>query len=210
MRRIPWELLALPALGIARLLPETGVGLWARLLAATACLLLPGALVARALRVPGFSAGLAWALGALFAAMTIVFLVHGSLWLALALLVLVAGAALFFALKRQIPKGSVPTEWLAPAAVAVAGAAFGIALWSLTKHLNGGDDYFHLARVRKLLDFGGLSLRSVDEFRDGGLHPRYAFPLWHAFLALVAKLGGGGPPRGVVPEAARLAPAGLP
>ena len=34
-------------------------------------------------------------------------------------------------------------------------------------------------RVRKLDDFGSLTLRAVDEFRDGGLHPGYAFPLWH-------------------------------
>ena len=47
MRRIPWELLALPALGISRALPDTGWGLWVRLAAATACLLLPGALIAR-------------------------------------------------------------------------------------------------------------------------------------------------------------------
>ena len=207
IRRVPWELLALPALGIARLLPETGVGLWARLFAATACLLLPGALVARALRASGFSAALAWALGALFAAMTVVFLLHSSLGLALILLAVVAAAAFVAVLKGQTPKRSDPREWLAPIAVAVAGVAFGIALWSLTKHLTGGDDYFHLARVRKLLDFGGLSLRSVDEFRDGGLHPGYAFPLWHSFLALVAKLGGVDPERVVLREATVLVPA---
>ena len=207
IRRVPWELLALPALGIARLLPETGVGLWARLFAATACLLLPGALVARALRAPGFSAAFAWALGALFAAMTVVFLVHSSLGLALVLLAVVAAVALVAVLKGQTPEGSVPREWLAPAAVALAGLIFGMALWSLTRHLTGGDDYFHLARVRKLLDFGGLSLRSVDEFRDGGLHPGYAFPLWHSFLALVAKLGGVDPERVVLREATVLVPA---
>jgi hypothetical protein len=207
IRRVPWELLALPALGIARLLPETGVGLWARLFAATACLLLPGALVARALKAPGFSAAFAWALGALFAAMTVVFLVHSSLDLALVLLAVVAAAALVAVLKGRAPEGSVPREWLAPAAVALAGLIFGIALWSLTRHLTGGDDYFHLARVRKLLDFGGLSLRSVDEFRDGGLHPGYAFPLWHSFLALVAKLGGVDPERVVLREATVLVPA---
>ena len=57
-----------------------------RLAAATACLLLPGALIARALRVPGFSAALAWSLGALFVAIAVVFLVHASLTLALILL----------------------------------------------------------------------------------------------------------------------------
>ena len=38
---------------------------------------------------------------------------------------------------------------------------------------------FHLARTRKLLDLGNLSLGSVNEFADGSLHPGYAFPLWH-------------------------------
>ena len=51
-----------------------------------------------------------------------------------------------------------------------------------------GDALFHLGRIRKLDDFGSLSLRAVDEFKDGGLHPGYAFPLWHGWLALVAKL----------------------
>ncbi len=91
--------------------------------------------------------------------------------------------------------------------VAVAGIGFGIALWFLTRHLGGGDDLFHLARVRKLDDFGGLSLRSVDEFRDGGLHPGYAFPLWHALLALVARLGGVDPAAVVLHEASVLVPA---
>src|SRR5262249_27917897 len=33
-RRIPWELAALPLLGVSRLLPDTGWGLWVRLAAA--------------------------------------------------------------------------------------------------------------------------------------------------------------------------------
>ena len=53
-----------------------------------------------------------------------------------------------------------------------------------------GDGLFHEARVRKLVELGSLHLRTVDEFRDGGLHPGYAFPLWHGFLAVVAKLSG--------------------
>ena len=91
-------------------------------------------------------------------------------------------------------------------AVAVAGLGLGIALWFITTHLTGGDDFFHLARVRKLDDFGGLSLRAVDEFRDGGLHPGYAFPLWHSFLALVARLAGVDPSQVVLHEASLLVP----
>jgi hypothetical protein len=48
--------------------------------------------------------------------------------------------------------------------------------------------------VQKLLALHDLSLRSVDEFKDGGLHPGYAFPLWHAAVAVIAKLAGVGAP----------------
>jgi hypothetical protein len=208
MRRIPWELAALPALGISRLLPDTGWGLWVRLAAATACLLLPGALVARALRVGLFSAALAWSLGAVFVAMAAVFAVHASLTLALVLLLLVVIGVLAWlwrepSLQGQTPRGLSLTAGLA---VAGAGVGLGIALWFVTTHLMGGDDFFHLARVRKLDDFGGLSLRAVDEFRDGGLHPGYAFPLWHSFLALVARLAGVDPSQVVLHEASVLVP----
>jgi hypothetical protein len=69
-----------------------------------------------------------------------------------------------------------------------------------------GDALFHLARVRKLADLGGLSLRSVDEFKDGGLHPGYAFPLWHGVLALVSRLAGVDPALVVRYEASVLCP----
>src|SRR6185437_4290411 len=55
-------LLALPLLGIARLLPDHGFGLWVRLAAATLVVLIPGRLASRALRVRGPSAALAWSL----------------------------------------------------------------------------------------------------------------------------------------------------
>ena len=218
MRRIPWELLALPALGISRALPDTGWGLWVRLAAATACLLLPGALLARALRVRLFSAVLAWSLGAIFVAMALVFLVHASLTLALILLALIAAGTLAWiavgpsnrvlqarSSARQAASGASNTV-LQGVLVAAAGVGLGIALWAITTHLTGGDDLFHLARVRKLDDFGGLSLRAVDEFRDGGLHPGYAFPLWHSFLALVARLAGVDPSQVVLHEASLLVP----
>ena len=67
------------------------------------------------------------------------------------------------------------------------GAGLGILLWRVAGAI-GGDAYFHLARVQKLLAFDDLSLDSANEFPDGGLHPGYAFPLWHGFLALVARV----------------------
>ena len=51
MRRIPWELLALPALGISRALPDTGWGRWALRGAAV----LVGALVGVVLAVAFFA-----------------------------------------------------------------------------------------------------------------------------------------------------------
>src|SRR6185503_4742091 len=41
--------------------------------------------------------------------------------------------------------------------------------------------------------FGDLALGSTNEFPDGGMHPGYAFPLWHGFLALIAKVSGADP-----------------
>jgi 4-amino-4-deoxy-L-arabinose transferase-like glycosyltransferase len=81
----------------------------------------------------------------------------------------------------------------------------GVLLW----HVSGivtGDGLFHLARVRKLVDLGNLHLRTVDEFKDGGLHPGYAFPLWHGLDALVAKIAGLDPGVVIQHEASLLAP----
>ena len=69
---------ALVALGIARLLPEHGAGLWLRLGAATLALLLPFA-------GRGAAEALAWSVGALFVSLAITFAVHASLSLTLAL-----------------------------------------------------------------------------------------------------------------------------
>src|SRR5205085_1894373 len=46
----------------------------------------------------------------------------------------------------------------------------------------------------------------MDELVHGGLHPGYAFPLWHAFLAAVAKLAGVDPALVVRYESALLLP----
>ena len=73
-----------------------------------------------------------------------------------------------------------------------AGALLGLLLWHVAGNV-GGDGFFHLARIQKLLAFDDLSLESANEFPDGGLHPGYAFPLWHGFLALVAKVSGADP-----------------
>ena len=185
------------------LLPETGPGLLLRLALATALVLLPGWLIARALGQRSASATLAWGLVTLFGALAVMFLSHGSLDLAATLLVVVGLAVWPVARHRRV----VP---LGPAwgLVAAAGVLLGLLLWSVAGEI-GGDGLFHLARVRKLGAFDALSLGSVNEFADGGLHPGYAFPLWHGFLALVASVAGVDPAAVVLHEPSVLAPLAL-
>ena len=178
VRSAPILLLSLPLLGVARLLPAHGAGLWLRLVAASLVLLLPGSLVARALRLRGASATVVFALAALGPALLLVFFVHSSIWLALAVLGGVAFVALPFALRVV----SGPPAW-DTLSVAAAGLVLGVLLW-------------HVAPT----------VLSVDEFRDGGLHPGYAFPLWHAFLALVSKLSGADPTQVLLHEPSAVVP----
>ena len=180
---LAWWLVAPALLGLSRLAPATGAGLGLRLVAATACLLLPGALIARALGLEGAATAFTWSLAALFAGMAVMFTAHGSIWLAAAVMGGAGLAAAPFALRGPAPRIS---RWTV--GVLALGLAAGIAMWWVAAY--GGDSFFHLGRVRKLVDFGSISLRSLDEYRDGGLHPGYAFPLFHGFLALVSKLAG--------------------
>jgi hypothetical protein len=181
--------------------------LWLQLAAGTVVLLLPGASVAHALGQRGAAASLTWSVAVVAAALAITFAVHASLTLTLVLVLAAGAVAVPFAWRRRglTPAGrGGRTSW----AIALAGVGFGIALWSLEGAVRG-DALFHLGRIRKLLDFGSLSLRTVDEFKDGGLHPGYAFPLWHGWLALVAKIGGVDPAKVVLHESSLLVPLAL-
>ena len=194
---------ALLALVVVRLLPDAGVGLWLRLLAATLVALLPGVLAARALRLPPASAGLAWALAAAGAGLALAVLLHTGLWLVVAVMAAAAAGAAPWRGATGSPRLDVGA-----AAVAAAGLVLGIALWFVAGGVDG-DALFHLGRVRKLLELDSLSLAAVGEFADGGLHPGYAFPLWHAFLAVVAWLAGVDPTAVVLHESSILAPVAL-
>jgi hypothetical protein len=173
-----------------------------RLGLATLVLLLPGWLVARALGQRGAVAAFAWSLALVAGALALTFAVHGSLDLTLGL-VLGAGAVAVPFARRQ-----VTVCYKVRGTVALAGVGLGAALWSIQGPVVG-DALFHLGRVRKLDDFGGLSLRAVDEFKDGGLHPGYAFPLWHGWLALVAKVAHADPTTVVQHESSLLVPLAL-
>ena len=202
MTRLPVLLAAAPLLVVARFLPEDGLGLAVRLGAATLCLLLPGTLLARALRLEGAASAFALSLGVLFTALFVVFALETSILVALAVLAAVTLAALPFAIRRG--EGDAWGErfgWLTLAL----GVVYAVPLWRFGAALEG-DALFHLARARKLAEFDNLSLDAVAEFADGGPHPGYAFPLWHGFLALVGRLAGVDPADAVLHEAAILVP----
>ncbi len=193
-------LLVVPGLLVARMLPETGVGLALRLAFATGCVLLPGFLVARALSLRGIAATLPLALAAVALALTVMFALGGSIETAVITLVALTAIALPFALRGVRVQPKMGTLLLL-----AGGVLLGAALWRVAPVLSG-DALFHLARVRKLDTLNGLSLHAVDEFIDGGLHPGYAFPLWHGFLALIADLAGVDPALVLRHESSILAP----
>ncbi len=181
---------------VARLLPEEGAGLYVRLLAATICVLvLPGALLMRALAwqpVPALvlTGSLVLSLAVAMGAFAITFLVGGTIMLALLIMGLVALAALVPAALARVYRDE-PGERLAFAVLVVAALAYGGVVWWVAHSIGTGDVLFHLARARKIADGEALtSLNVVNEFRDGGLHPGYAFPLWHGVLAAIAKVAG--------------------
>ena len=88
----------------------SSVFLLIRLAIATGLVLAPGAIMARAIGVRSTSATLAWGLGIVFAAMTVVFAVHASLTLALVLLLVVALVAAPFAVRRPMAAGDTRAQ----------------------------------------------------------------------------------------------------
>jgi hypothetical protein len=170
-----------------------------RLAFGTVVVLLPGAAVARALGQRSASATLAWGLACVFVAWAVVFTVHSNIRLAALILAVIAITAVVLGWDRgtREPRG---TGW-----AWATGIVLGWFLW----HVEGvvvGDGLFHEARVRKLVALGDLHLRTVDEFKDGGLHPGYAFPLWHGFLALISWVSGVDPDAVLKHEPSLLAP----
>src|SRR5581483_3552872 len=122
--RLPRELAVVPALLVARTFPDSGLGLYLKLAAATLAVLLPGSLVARALRRPSVSATLAWTLACLFASGAVVFAVHGTLGLAIGLVAAIGACALAVvaASPQRVPRRR-------PAGAIGLGAVLGILVW---------------------------------------------------------------------------------
>ena len=148
----------------------SSVFLLIRLAIATGLVLAPGAIAARAVGVRSTSATLAWGLGIVFAAMTVVFAVHASLTLALVLLLVAALVAAPFAIRRP-PVPEIPGR----AWVWAAGAVLGLLLWHVAGEI-GGDGLFHLARARKLVEFGDLRLSSRERVRRRRAPPGLRLP----------------------------------
>jgi hypothetical protein len=174
-----------------------------RLALATGILFLPGVVLARALGLRGAAVTLTWSLALLAGALAVTFLAGASLALTLVLLLAAGAAALPFAWRSPRLPRTLGWVW-----VLGAGVVLGVLLWHVAGEI-GGDGLFHLARARKLDELDPLSLDALNEFADGGLHPGYAFPLWHAFLALVARVAFVDPSVVVLHEASVLAPVAL-
>jgi hypothetical protein len=198
-------------LGIAQFLPHTGLGLAVRLAAAAGCVLIvPGALIMRLTGWPrelgvAIGAAFAWSLAAIFVCLLLTFAFAGSLTLTLVLLASLAFATAVPVAVRRVAEVE-HADVLVVGGIALAAVAFGVAVWLATGPVSG-DGLFHLARVRKLVDFPELNTLSVvDEFKHGGLHPGYAFPLWHAALGLITKLAGADPTQTVRNLSALLVP----
>jgi hypothetical protein len=185
--------LAAPAaLLLGRALPAHGPGLVLRLTAAAACVLLvPGGIFVRALGRPhtfgvAIAASFAWSLAALAGALAATFALESTIDTTAWLLGGFSAACLIPALLRA-PVASERSERVTIAGVAGAAAVFAGAVWWSSNTIYG-DGLFHLGRVRKLEAFDLTSLGVVNEFKNGGLHPGYAFPVWHSAVALVARL----------------------
>ena len=197
-------------LGISRLLPETGFGLWVRLAAATLVVLLPGIFVARCLGHRTAGAALAASITVVGGGLASTVALGASLNVTLAFELAVGAAALGWSLTGRQPVGvRLPgTARLARGILALAGVGLGIGVWFVQGAFTG-DAFFHLGRIRKLDTLPSLSLHDVGEFAHGGLHPGYAFPLWHAWLALVARIAGVDPTSVAAHEASILVPLAL-
>src|SRR4029079_6439306 len=132
------------------------------------------------------AASFAWRLAALAGPLALTFARDGPIETTLWLLAGFSGVCLVPALLRaRVP--SERSERITIAALAGGAALFGGVVW-WTSNTIYGDGLFHLGRVRKLDSFDLTSLNVVDEFKRGGLHPGYAFPVWHSAVALVARI----------------------
>jgi len=188
--------LAPTTLLLGYLAPAPGLGLALRLAGAAACVLLvPGALL---LRVLGWTPSLAMAIAGWFTVslavaavgLAVVFLLGTSIVVAGVVIGAVCAATAPIAIGRARSSPALEHERQPLFLVLALSFAYACVLWWAAGPLKT-DGLFHAARARKLAEFGSLpSLSTVAEFKDGGVHPGYVFPLWHAVEALISRLAG--------------------
>ena len=211
---VAWRLVTPAAvaalLGISRLLPQTGFGLWVRLAAATLVVLLPGTFAARCLGQRSAAGAFAASVALVGMGLALTVALGASLNVTLAFTLGAGALAFVWSLTGRHPEGvRLPGgARFMRGALVLAGIGLGGGVWFVQGAFTG-DVFFHLGRIRKLDTLSSLSLHNVGEFAHGGLHPGYAFPLWHAWLALVARLAGVDPSSVAAHESSLLAPLAL-
>jgi hypothetical protein len=196
--RLPFAPLILAGVaicGLATFLP-TGHGLMPLKLAIATwgTLVLPGAVILRLLGWPRSLASAiggcaTWSVAAVAAGFVLMLVTDGGrlvefLWLAAVIGVgLVLGRGKPVVVELRLSAGLV--------LLAAGGVAFMGLLW-LGSWNNVGDAVEHIARMRKITELDPP--RALDELGllppDAGLHPGYAFPLWHAVGAVTVWLSG--------------------
>jgi hypothetical protein len=197
-RGVPFALVVLASLAASAavcLLPGAGVLMPVKLTAATyAALVLPGAVILRLLGWPrslaaALPACATWSIIALAPGFVLMLVTDGGLIVTVLWHLFVIGAGLLVGRGKPVEMDLRPTPlslWF------IAGVVLFSALTWLGSSVNVGDAVEHIARIRKISELDPP--RSLDELGllppDTGLHPGYAFPLWHAAGALEVWISG--------------------
>ena len=197
-RRVPFALAVLVSLAVCALvslLPNESVLVLVKLAAATyATLVLPGAVILRLLGWPrspadALPACAAWSVTALAPGFVLMLLSDRGFVVMPLWLLLVIGVGLLVGRGKPVEMDlrlSWSLLWFVGPLV-----LFSALLW-IGSWNNIGDAVEHIARMRKISELDPP--RSLDELGllppGSGLHPGYAFPLWHATGAVVAWTSG--------------------
>lgn len=197
-RRVPFAGIVLAAAfvcGLLSLLPDT-LPWWPVKLGAATCfvLLLPGAAVLRVVGWPRSPAAVlsgcaVWSIALLAPGIVVMLVVNGGLDVVLLWLLVIIVVALVAGRGRPV---EIDARVTSPILLLVGTAAAFAVLVAFARYNNVGDAIEHIARIRKLTELDPL--RTLAEINllppDTGLHPGYAFPLWHATIALVVRISG--------------------
>ena len=158
-------------------------------------LILPGAVILRLLGWPASPAAAlpacaAWSVTALAPGFVLMLATGGGVPVIILWLLGVVGAGLLIGRGRPVAMDLrlTPTFFWFAAGVAGFAALMWIGSWN-----NVGDAVEHIARMRKITDLDPAA-HHLDQLGllppDTGLHPGYAFPLWHATGAAIVWLTG--------------------